>query len=199
MTDLLTSLVHQVRQVLPSNLIRVDVEDTTCCGHVPSRGVTRAHVQDHVHVFQGEGAAGVQQLVVHSGPREKGVVLKEVDLRSLVEIFWLPLRQQVHAKVVIDTVASGAGGRRPDVQVLVVSMGHDDFIARSLVDLRSRDWVMGIRLKGTEHLASKGGLHRVCVVVHEDRVFGLEKRLDLQEACDRSVRHTDSYLGKMLE
>ena len=63
-TNLLTSLVDEVWHILdsslapflamtmhlPSDLAGVDVKNATCCGHVPGGGVSRPHVQDHVHV-----------------------------------------------------------------------------------------------------------------------------------------------------
>mmetsp|Transcript_10062 Transcript_10062/g.12255 ORF Transcript_10062/g.12255 Transcript_10062/m.12255 type:complete len:200 (+) Transcript_10062:711-1310(+) len=74
-SDLLSSLVDQVWHVLPANLCGVYVEDTPCCGHVPSGGVAGSHVEDHVHVLQGEGSSWVQELVIPVTAGEKGVVL----------------------------------------------------------------------------------------------------------------------------
>mmetsp|Transcript_32621 Transcript_32621/g.93670 ORF Transcript_32621/g.93670 Transcript_32621/m.93670 type:complete len:364 (+) Transcript_32621:124-1215(+) len=52
--DLLASLVHQVRHILPCDLVDINVKDAPCGRHVPCRGVPGAHVEDHVHVLEGE-------------------------------------------------------------------------------------------------------------------------------------------------
>mmetsp|Transcript_81400 Transcript_81400/g.256695 ORF Transcript_81400/g.256695 Transcript_81400/m.256695 type:complete len:654 (+) Transcript_81400:197-2158(+) len=196
--NLLAALVDQVGQVLPRDLVGVDVEDAPRGGHVPGRGVARAHVQDHVHVLEREGAAGVQKLVVAVRACEEGVVLQEVHLRALREVVRLPLRQQPHAQVVVDAEAVAALGG-PDVEVLVVPVRHDHLVARRLVDLRGRNGVVRVRLQRAVHLAGKVALHGVGVVVHQHGVLRREQRLHLEEAGDRGVARAHGDLREVGE
>mmetsp|Transcript_79298 Transcript_79298/g.256363 ORF Transcript_79298/g.256363 Transcript_79298/m.256363 type:complete len:498 (-) Transcript_79298:417-1910(-) len=186
MTNLLAALVNQVGQVLPSDLVRVHVENAAGSRHVPCRRVARAHVQDHVHVLEGERTRRVQQLVVPVGARHKGVVLEKVHLRALLEVLRLALRQQGEAQVVVDAEAFASRGRT-HVQVLVVAMRYDDLVGRRLVDLGGGDGVVRVRLESTVHLACEVAFHGVRIIVHENRVLGRQHRLDLEEARDGRV------------
>mmetsp|Transcript_67765 Transcript_67765/g.163835 ORF Transcript_67765/g.163835 Transcript_67765/m.163835 type:complete len:214 (-) Transcript_67765:173-814(-) len=126
------------------------------------------------------------------------MVLQEVHLWTLSKVLRLPLRQQSQAEVVVYPEAVAALGR-PDVQVLVVSVRHDDLVARCLVDLRGRDGVVRVRLQRAIHLAGKVALHWVCIVVHQHGVLGLQQRLHLQEARYGGVARTHRDLGEVVE
>mmetsp|Transcript_367 Transcript_367/g.820 ORF Transcript_367/g.820 Transcript_367/m.820 type:complete len:476 (+) Transcript_367:459-1886(+) len=171
--NLLATLVDQVRNVLPSDLPSVHIEDATRSGHVPRRGVAGSHVQDHVHVLESERARRIQELVVPVGSGEEGMILEEVDLGPLLarEVLGRALREEVEAEIVVDAEASVAGGGA-DVEVLMMSVGHDDLIGCHFVDLRCRNWVLRVRLQRTEKLAGEVTLHWVRVVVHQHGVLG---------------------------
>mmetsp|Transcript_2048 Transcript_2048/g.5165 ORF Transcript_2048/g.5165 Transcript_2048/m.5165 type:complete len:592 (+) Transcript_2048:322-2097(+) len=196
--DLLAALVDQVGQVLPSDLFRVYFEDTAGSWHVPSRSVACSHVQDHVHVLQGERAGWVQQLVVPVRPREEGMVLEEVHLGALLEVLGLTLCQQAQAQVIVDAKTRATFGWA-HVQILVVAMWHDDLVASRLVDLRGGDGVVRVRLQGSVHLASEIALHRVRVVVHQHRVLRLQQWLHLKESGDWRVTRANCELCEVLE
>mmetsp|Transcript_58938 Transcript_58938/g.140412 ORF Transcript_58938/g.140412 Transcript_58938/m.140412 type:complete len:260 (-) Transcript_58938:227-1006(-) len=199
MPNLLAPLVHEVWDVLPGDLGRVDVENATCRGHVPGRGLSRTHVQDHVHVLQREGARRVQKLMVSIGSGEERVVLQKIYLRALLEVLRLALGEQMQAEVIVDPVAIAAGRRWPHVQVLVMPVRHDDLVGCGLIDLRSRNGVVGVRLQCAEHLAGEVPLHRVRVVVHQHSVLGLQHRLDLQEAGNGGIAIAHGHLGEVAE
>mmetsp|Transcript_120112 Transcript_120112/g.383408 ORF Transcript_120112/g.383408 Transcript_120112/m.383408 type:complete len:286 (+) Transcript_120112:1232-2089(+) len=198
MADLLAALIDQVGQVLPSDLVRVDVEDAAGSRHIPRRGVARSHVQDHVHVLQGKRAGWVQQLVVPVGACEEGVVLEEVHLGALLEVLGLALRQQAQAQVIVDAKTRATFGRA-HVQILVVAMRHDDLVACRLVDLRGGDGVVGVRLQGSVQLASEVALHRIRIVVHQHRILRCQQGLHLEETCDRRIACADSELREVLK
>mmetsp|Transcript_25670 Transcript_25670/g.59825 ORF Transcript_25670/g.59825 Transcript_25670/m.59825 type:complete len:357 (+) Transcript_25670:601-1671(+) len=197
-SDLLAALVHQIWQIFPCNFAGVHVEHAAGSWHVPSRCVPSSHVEDHVHVFQGERACWVQQLMVGIYSGKEGMVLKEIDLGSLLEVLRLAHCQELHAQIIIDTV-TWASRRWSGVEVLVVSMGNNNAICRHLVDLRGCDWVMRMCLQGAVHLASKVTLHWVSIVVHQHRILGLDKRLSLEETCDWCIGLPNCKLSEVLE
>mmetsp|Transcript_76985 Transcript_76985/g.156717 ORF Transcript_76985/g.156717 Transcript_76985/m.156717 type:complete len:399 (+) Transcript_76985:696-1892(+) len=192
--DLFTPLVDQVWHILPADLCCVYVEDATCCRHVPSRSVSRSHVQDHVHVLQGERSSWVQKLMIPVAACEESMVLQEINLRALLEVLWLPLRQQVQAQVVIDTIAIAAGRGRPHMQVLVVPMRHDDSITSGLINLRCCNGEVRVSLQRPEQLTCKISFHWVSVIVHEHRILGLQQGLNLQKAGNGGISVSHRHL-----
>ena len=198
--DLLAALVREVRQVLPHDLVELDVEGAARRRDVPRGGVARAHVQDHVHVLHRERPAAVEQLLEAGGAGEEGVVLEEVHLRALgrAEVGGGAHRQEVEAEVVVDAVPRAAG-RGAHVQVLVVAVGDVDPGVPDLVDLGGGDGVPGVGLEGAVQLAHELMVHGVGVVVHEHGVLGPDVGLRLQEANDWGVAPADLHDGDVVE
>mmetsp|Transcript_32621 Transcript_32621/g.93671 ORF Transcript_32621/g.93671 Transcript_32621/m.93671 type:complete len:245 (+) Transcript_32621:1267-2001(+) len=114
------------------------------------------------------------------------MVLQEVHLRALLEIRRLTLGQQIEAQVIVDAQA-GPAGRRPNVQVLVVAMRHNDLVAGGLVDLGRSYRIVRVRLERTEKLACEVAFHGIGVVVHEHGIFRLQQWLHLEETRNGGV------------
>mmetsp|Transcript_17716 Transcript_17716/g.28428 ORF Transcript_17716/g.28428 Transcript_17716/m.28428 type:complete len:273 (-) Transcript_17716:348-1166(-) len=175
--NLLAALVDQVWQVLPSDLLDVHVKQDAGGWHIPCRGVTSPHVEDHVHVLQGKGATSIQELMIPVCTCHEGMVLEEIHLWALLEVIRLPLREQMQTQIVVDAVAvaAGAGLGGANVEILMVPMRDDDLVAGSLVDLRGSNRKAWIGLQSTIHLAREVTLHGKGIIVHQHSVLGLQE------------------------
>jgi hypothetical protein len=116
--------------------------------------------------------------MVDIGPGNKGMVLKEIHLGPLLEILWQALGEEVHAEVIIDEVLIVVVTTSSSVKILMVTMGDNDAIGCTLVNLRSHNGIFWVGIESTEALASKVPLHRICIVVHENSILCLEHWLN---------------------
>merc|ERR1719506_888037 len=110
------------------------------------------------------------------------MILQKISLRAFLEVLWQPLRQEVHAEVVVNEVLIVVSNS--SVEVLVVAMRYNDAICRTLIDLRCHNRIVWVGIESAEAFACKIALHGVGIIVHQDSVPCLEHWLHLQECCD---------------